>query len=318
MWHGPCEAPRPNVFSDIQQLRLGVLALAMAIVAGIALFGAIRMAIAKLRARPLRVAERGIYFAALMALGIGLGCFIYAFFEADMLSETHVELRTKKLGPGQKLRIIQLSDLHVDAPRKVYADLPERVNALKPDVVIFTGDSLNKAEGLEVFRTTMASMKPRVGRYAVRGNHDIWYWRDENLFGGGVATELTGEAVDAEAVTLCGAEFGRGANVADCLKATPDDRYRIVVLHSPDLIEQMSGLGADLYLAGHTHGGQVRAPLYGALVTMSRFDKKYEMGEYKVGPTTLFVSRGVGVEPNAPRIRFLCRPEIAVIDLIGE
>ena len=55
----------------------------------------------------------------------------------------------------------------------------------------------------------------------------------------------------------------------------------------------------------------------GAVVTLSKFDKKYEMGRYQVGPTTLYVNRGVGVEPSAPRVRFLCRPEISVIDVVG-
>jgi len=64
-------------------------------------------------------------------------------------------------------------------------------------------------------------------------------------------------------------------------------------------------------------GGQVRGPLYGALITLSDFDKKYEAGAYQVGQTVLYVSRGIGFEPSAPRVRFNCRPEIAVIDLIG-
>lgn len=84
---------------------------------------------------------------------------------------------------------------------------------------------------------------------------------------------------------------------------------------APDLVEDLTG--ADLYLAGHTHGGQVRVPGYGALVTFSRFDKKYEMGRYDVNGTALYVHRGVGFEPGLPKVRFLCRPEIAVFDLVG-
>jgi hypothetical protein len=71
----------------------------------------------------------------------------------------------------------------------------------------------------------------------------------------------------------------------------------------------------DLYLCGHTHGGQVRLPFYGALVTFSRYGKKYEAGEYIVGNTVMYVNRGVGMENNAPRIRFLTRPEVALIEV---
>lgn len=308
---------RAPVFSDLQQFRLGLLAFVIAVIGGLCLFGLYKV----IRFGPkLRRFEKILFFSAFTIAGIGTACFIYAFFEAERISETYVELRTEKLPAGTKLRIVHLSDLHVDGPHDVYSKLPERVNALKPDLIIFTGDSLNAAGGLPVFRETLSKMNARLGRFAVRGNHDIWYWREQDLFGGGVATELTGTAVEVpdSKVTLCGAEFGKGAQAADCLDASSSNRYRVVVLHSPDLIEELAAKFPDLYLAGHTHGGQVRAPIYGALVTMSRFDKKYEMGRYSVGPTTLFVSRGIGVEPNAPRIRFNCPPEIAVIDLVGQ
>ena len=101
------------------------------------------------------------------------------------------------------------------------------------------------------------------------------------------------------------------------LERAPDG-LRIVAYHTPDEVEDLAALSPDRYVAGHTHGGQVRLPFYGALTTASRFDKRYEMGRYQVGPTTLFVTRGIGFEPHpAPRLRFLCRPEIAVLDLVG-
>jgi predicted MPP superfamily phosphohydrolase len=72
----------------------------------------------------------------------------------------------------------------------------------------------------------------------------------------------------------------------------------------------------DLYLAGHTHGGQIRLPLFGAVFTASAYGKRYEQGHYSVGDTTLYVSRGIGMEGmGAPRARFLCPPEIVVVNL---
>jgi uncharacterized protein len=61
----------------------------------------------------------------------------------------------------------------------------------------------------------------------------------------------------------------------------------------------------------------VRAPFYGALVTLSRFDKKYEMGRYDVPGSVLYVNRGIGFEPHAPRVRFLARPELTIIEVVG-
>ena len=74
--------------------------------------------------------------------------------------------------------------------------------------------------------------------------------------------------------------------------------------------------GVDLYLCGHTHGGQVRLPLIGPLVTSSRLGRRYVMGHYHEGRTHLYVSRGIGFEGlGAPRIRLLCPPELTLITL---
>ena len=84
------------------------------------------------------------------------------------------------------------------------------------------------------------------------------------------------------------------------------------------MAESLEGLNVDLYLSGHTHGGQVRLPFYGAPVTLSRFGKKYEAGMYtSIGcETKLYVNRGIGLENKpAPKVRFLCRPEITVFEL---
>jgi hypothetical protein len=72
----------------------------------------------------------------------------------------------------------------------------------------------------------------------------------------------------------------------------------------------------DLYCAGHTHGGQVALPLYGALITFSKYGKKYEAGLYREGETWLYVNRGIGMEGGStPRVRFWAPPEVTVIEV---
>jgi predicted MPP superfamily phosphohydrolase len=93
----------------------------------------------------------------------------------------------------------------------------------------------------------------------------------------------------------------------------------VLLHHTPDLAES-PGIGAfDLVLCGHTHGGQVRLPFYGALITLSRFGKRYEAGMSSLaGGGLQYTNRGLGCEPTpAPRVRFLCRPEVAVFDLVS-
>jgi len=96
----------------------------------------------------------------------------------------------------------------------------------------------------------------------------------------------------------------------------PDD-FSLLLYHTPDLAYAARDLRINLYLAGHTHGGQVRLPFFGALFTHSRYGKTFEMGLHHLDQTTLYVSRGLGMVGNSePRARLLCPPEVVVVDLV--
>jgi len=96
-----------------------------------------------------------------------------------------------------------------------------------------------------------------------------------------------------------------------------EDDFSVLLYHKPDLAYAARDLKVDLYLAGHTHGGQVRVPIYGAIFPNSRYGKTFEMGLYHLDGMTLYVNRGLGFTGGpAPRIRFLAPPEIVVIDLL--
>jgi predicted MPP superfamily phosphohydrolase len=186
---------------------------------------------------------------------------------------------------------------------------------------VFTGDAINAPSGLDNFRALMTRLAAIAPTYAVRGNWDVWYWSRLDLFGGTGVVELTDVAVRAPIpgteTWIAGIPVGDERKLPRVLATVPPAALSVLLFHYPDEIEQASTLGVDLYLAGHTHGGQVALPWYGALVTYSRFDKRFEAGRYQVGPTTLYVNRGIGMEGgNAPRIRFWARPELSVIDLV--
>ena len=94
--------------------------------------------------------------------------------------------------------------------------------------------------------------------------------------------------------------------------------FILLLYHSPDLIREAAGHQVDLYLAGHTHGGQWCLPGFGAILTSSRFWKRYEAGLYREGDTTLYVSRGLGMEGfGTPRARILCPPEVVEVVITG-
>ena len=92
------------------------------------------------------------------------------------------------------------------------------------------------------------------------------------------------------------------AALEDLMIKVPNNTPRILLYHAPDLMPQAADHAIDLYLCGHTHGGQVRLPGHGAILTSSQYGKRYEMGHYSKGQTHMYVSRGVGMEGlSAPR-----------------
>jgi predicted MPP superfamily phosphohydrolase len=85
-------------------------------------------------------------------------------------------------------------------------------------------------------------------------------------------------------------------------------------VHSPDPSPELAALGWDLILAGHTHGGQVRMPFFGTLVTNSHMPRRLASGVARMGRATLYTSPGLGTSKFAP-FRFLCRPEATILEL---
>ena len=107
------------------------------------------------------------------------------------------------------------------------------------------------------------------------------------------------------------------ARLAHLMRCVPDDAPRILLYHSPELMPQAAAHDIDLYPCGHTHGGQVRLPFIGPLITSSQLGRQYVMGLYRNGRTHLYVSRGVGMEGlSAPRVRFLAPPEVTLFTLL--
>ena len=108
--------------------------------------------------------------------------------------------------------------------------------------------------------------------------------------------------------------YGRNkGNVSFALAGVPPDDMAILLAHSPDQVLEAIGLGADLVLSGHTHGGQVRLPLLGAVYAGTKLGRDYAAGLFSVEDTWLYVSRGIGM--TGLPIRFLCPPEVTLIIL---
>jgi uncharacterized protein len=253
---------------------------------------------------------------------VGLVCVPYArFVEPNWLQLTHVEIKSPKIPPGTfPIRIVQISDTHCEAQPRLEPRLPGVIARQKPDLIFFTGDAANDAAGVPVFRKLMKELSAIAPTYMVEGNWDVnASWRDK-LFGGLGATLLDGKAqkvtIRGVDVWLAGAPFGQPELVNPMLAAIPRGALTVLLYHSPDLIQSLPPGKVDLYCAGHTHGGQVALPFYGALITFSKFGKKYESGLHQFEDTLIYVNRGIGMEGGpVPSVRFCARPEVTAIDL---
>jgi predicted MPP superfamily phosphohydrolase len=250
------------------------------------------------------------------------------YIEPFHLTETELQLPGPAFAAGRPLRIVQLSDLHIEGITQREREMIARVDALAPDLIVLTGDyvhldRLNSPGALKDTRSILSELHAPLGVFAVQGTVDRENVLAE-IFAGLPVTLLRNEVYRVPLAQgnlyLLGLDFSTGKHNPEILTrlmaSLPSDAYTILLYHTPDLIREAADAGIDLYLAGHTHGGQIRLPFYGALVTFSKYGKQYEMGLYHVESTYLYVTRGIGMEGlGLPRVRFLCPPEIVVIEL---
>lgn len=261
-----------------------------------------------------------------------LGLAAYALYlEPFHLDVTHLSLNeAPALLPNRPLRILHLTDLHIERLTRREVQALHLVAKFQPDIIVLTGDYINidylrDPQAQAETRRFLAALEAPLGVYAINGTTDP-PWLMEILFhnldnihildDSFVSLSLPGGKLTLLGLSWSGdTDFDR-QRLRQLMKSLPASDYTLLLYHTPDVIETTSALAIDLYLAGHTHGGQVRLPFYGALVTFSEYGKRYEMGRYQVGQTTLYVSRGLGMEGLLlPRLRFLCPPEMTLVEL---
>lgn len=251
---------------------------------------------------------------------VGLLCILYGFLvEPTRLEVTKVEFRSPKVrGP---VRIVLLSDFHSEAEPLNERRAVELVRGLKPDLIAVTGDFVNDAKGVPTAVDAVRELCALARVFLVTGNYDLGLLPDK-AFQGLPARLLDVDYEDLEVrgtpLRVSGMLVGMEPFFPRFMAKLPaSPAYHVFLSHYTDLAFEAEKAGVDLYLAGHTHGGQVRLPFYGALVTLSKHGKRFEAGLYRVGRMALYVNRGLGLEGGrAPRVRFLCRPEVTVIDLL--
>lgn len=250
--------------------------------------------------------------------------------EPFLLFTYQYQLNKSENENGTEVKVVQLSDLEISEhySEKQLNRLVKKINELKPDIIVFTGDLFNNfAQYAPVKEVTEAlqAMKATYGKYAVWGNHDI---------GGGAVRQYETILKSADFILLENSSDTIKINekdslfiagLDDSLLGSPDmdvilnemdwsTNYKILLLHEPDIVDNYNNLPFDLILAGHSHGGQVKIPFTKGVRT--RLAEKYLDGFYEIGEerkTLLYVNTGIGTS-RIP-IRFLVFPEIPVFTI---
>ena len=250
--------------------------------------------------------------------------------EPNWVDEEPVTLPLPGLAePLSGLRIAQLSDIHLSrytTPAKLL-DAVARVNRLKPDLVVLTGDFVGRDAA---FATGMIEplRQLEAPAFAVYGNHDLW--SDRAAVGAALAETpvrlLVNESVEAAAdLTIAGIDdaWSGDPRLEAALRDGPSGNTNLLLCHEPDYIDNVRAIDAPiaLQLSGHSHGGQVRLPS-GRPDGAGRLSRahilplmahRYPIGLYRVGNHQLYTNRGLGVWPLP--YRFNCRPEITIFTL---
>ncbi len=279
--------------------------------------------------------------------GVGTLLVVDGFWiEPFRLVVTRQSLQSPKLQPGHPVRILHLGDLHVERITQRERHLNQLIQELKPDLILFSGDVIN----LSYLEDPVAQQDARVilgqwhapyGVYMVTGSpavdlehvfpklvsglDNVCWLRDEQ-----VTVRVNDQDINIVGLTCTHKPFQDGPRLEQILAestadfaadaASAGDNFTILLYHTPDLAPNAANTGKiDLQFSGHTHGGQIRLPGIGALFAGSLYGKRFESGRKKVGSLTLYVTRGIGLEGKAaPRVRFICPPEIILWEIDGE
>ncbi|MEE2030782.1 metallophosphoesterase [Rhodococcus chondri] len=281
--------------------------------------------------------------AGAAALGLGYATLI------ERNAFTVREVTVPVLAPGAStLRVLHISDLHMTPNQRLKQNWLRELDSLEPDLVVNTGDNLAHPKAVPAVVQSLGGLLARPGLFVFGSNdyfapvlknplayfdrdHDRVYgpplpwgdlraafnergWQDMTHVRRDI--EVGGVRIAVGGVDDPHLERDRYETIAGTTDPSAD--LRLGLTHSPEprVLDRFAEDGYDLVFAGHTHGGQLCLPFYGALVTNSGIDRSRVKGPSRWGAhMRLHVSAGIGTSPFAPA-RFFCRPEATLLTLV--
>ncbi len=241
---------------------------------------------------------------------LGLGALaLPAALGADVCIEP-TDLRVRRLSLRQKgVRFVHFTDFHYKGDRDYAEQVVRTINDLHPSFVCFTGDLVENKDFAPEALAFVRQIKAPV--YGSPGNHD--YWCGAAFSSYEAAFAATGGAWLADRSAVLEKHdleiVGMGIVGIHAFKP-PQATQRLLLLHYPRMADELGGPRFDLIMSGHSHGGQVRLPFYGALVVPWGVGE-YDLGYFETKGGPLYVNPGIGTYYFP--WRFNCRPEVTLI-----
>jgi hypothetical protein len=255
------------------------------------------------------ISRRQFLLAALLATPAAV------WGDARFIEPTGVVVRRRRFSPGPPAhRLVHFSDLHHKGDRGYLQSVVGKINALAPDFICFTGDLVEDRKFLPETLEILSGLKAPL--FGVPGNHEylsgISFAVVRQCFAatGGAWLMDENRALAGGRINLIGITCNRGLDA----RLLPQPAVtNLLLMHYPAQANQFGGRKFDLMLAGHSHGGQVRIPFYGAVHLPSRVDG-YDLGRFATPAGPLHVNAGIGYIGDN-NFRFNCRPEITLIEV---
>jgi len=261
------------------------------------------------------------------------------YFDNTLIKVSSYKIKSDKIPKGfNKFKIVHLSDLHSYGFKNYNIQLIKKINNENPNIIIMTGDMVNKYDtNFEKFLNLSEVLSKKYDIYYILGNHEVRLKKDDldfiirKLKKFGIRV-LSNEKVNImrkkDYINIYGMDIplsyykiiNKPSNVGEIINGVlnqcNEKEYNILLAHNPLYFEEYAKNNVDLTLSGHVHGGMIRLPFIGALLSPERkFFPKYSSGVYKVNNKKLIVSRGIG--HSRPGVRLFNRPEIVSITLLN-
>lgn len=261
------------------------------------------------------------------------------YFDNTLIKVSSYKIKSDKIPKGfNNFKIVHLSDLHSYGLKNYNIQLIKKINNENPNIIVMTGDMVNKYDtNFEKFLSLSETLSKKYDIYYILGNHEVRLKKDDldliiqKLKKFGIKV-LINEKINImrkkDYINIYGMDIplsyykiiNKPSNVEEIitgvLNQCSEKEYNILLAHNPLYFEEYAKNNVDLTLSGHVHGGMIRLPFVGALLSPERkFFPKYSSGVYEVNIKKLIVSSGIG--HSRPGVRLFNRPEIVSITLLN-